>query len=120
MACYGIGEELYGDAVVFQGGEEGVGLGDGYAGVASVVQDQRGRFHVGRVGDGGLGAVVFEIVANVGRAFEVVADADVAVGQVVLVVHVCDWCAGHGGFPEGIVADEPRRHVAAVGPSGDG
>ena len=39
VACYGIGEELYRDVVVFEGVVELIGLADGYAGVACVVQD---------------------------------------------------------------------------------
>src|SRR6202030_559085 len=96
-----------------------VGLCDGDAGVAGVMQDQRGGFHVCPVGDGRLGAIVLEIVSYERGAFEAVAAGDVAVAQFVLVVEIGDRGAGHGGFPEGIVADEPGSHVAAVGPAGD-
>ena len=67
-----------------------------------------------------MGAVILQVVADVRGAFEIVASRDVAVGQVVFVVEIGDRGARHSGLPEGIVADEPGRHVAAVGPAGNG
>ena len=66
MAADGVGEEFDFDAVVFEGVEERIGLRDGDARVAGVVQQERRRFDFVPVGDGRLRAIVLEIVADVG------------------------------------------------------
>src|SRR6266850_3190692 len=118
MSGYGDGDELHGHAVVFQRMEEGVSLRDGHAGISSVVHDERRSFHLRGVGDGRLRAIVFEVTADKGRILETVAGSYVKVREIVFVVEVGHRRAGHGRLPDLIMADEPGRHVSAIGPTG--
>src|SRR5260370_38564283 len=65
-------------------------------------------------------AVLLLQVAGPRRAAELVTALHVLVRQVVLLAPVRDRRPGDGGLPVVVVADEPGRHVAAVGPAGDG
>src|SRR6266850_7293978 len=118
MSWYGDGDELHPHAVVFQRVEQGVTLRDGHACVSGVVHDERRSFHLRGVGDGRLRAIVFDVIPDKGRILETVAGSYVEVREIVFVVEVGHRRAGHGRLPDLIMADEPGRHVAAVGPTG--
>src|SRR5215472_13755251 len=120
MSADWVSEKLYGDAVVLQRMIELVGLGDRYAKIAGVAENQRGSFDLRSVGDGRLVQIRFHVVFEIERPVEGVPDQHTAIAKIVLIDPIGDRRASQSNLPNVIVADEPARHVAAIRPAGDG
>src|ERR1700689_2289335 len=116
----GNGDELYHDTVVLERVVHLVRVGDEHAGVTGVVEDQRGCRDGARIGDRRLFPVGFRELLLPRRATPSEALRNIVIREIVCVDPTVRSGAGNSRLPNMVVANQPGRHVAAIGPSGNG